>query len=115
MPKLKENQVPSHRLRKQSGQSIVTGEHGSAASRAEYWRLTGEWRAANGTMSIAVGSDLASGTRQQSRKPDAASQAVVDACRLCPSQLRAAALQLAQRCGRASGDLLCGGFAFASP
>ena len=40
MPKLKDNQVPSYRLHKQSGQAIVTlsgrdsllGRHGSAAT-----------------------------------------------------------------------------------
>jgi hypothetical protein len=54
MPKLKDNQVRSYRLHKQSGQAIVTlngrdvllGQHGSAASKAEYRRLTAEWLAA---------------------------------------------------------------------
>src|SRR5215213_1332156 len=57
MPKLKENQVPSYRLHKQSGHAIVTlngrdflvGKHGSVASRQEYQRLTGEWRATKAT------------------------------------------------------------------
>src|SRR5688572_25985579 len=56
MPKLGENQVPSYRLHKQSGQAIVTlngrdvllGAHGSAASKAEYRRLTAEWQAMKG-------------------------------------------------------------------
>ncbi len=56
MPKLKENQVPSYRLHKQSGQAIVTlggrdfllGAAGSAASKSEYRRLTAEWLAAMG-------------------------------------------------------------------
>jgi integrase len=51
MPKLKEGQLPKYRLHKQSGQAIVTlsgrdfllGKHGSAASKQEYRRLTGEW------------------------------------------------------------------------
>ena len=53
MPTLKENQVPSYRLHKQSGQAIVTlngkdillGSHGTAASKAEYHRVTSEWLA----------------------------------------------------------------------
>jgi hypothetical protein len=53
MPKLKEGQLPSYRLHKQSGQAIVSlngrdfllGEHGSAASKQEYRRLTAEWLA----------------------------------------------------------------------
>ena len=56
MPKLKENQVPSYRLHKQSGQAIVTlsgrdillGRHGSATSKQEYRRLTAEWLATQG-------------------------------------------------------------------
>src|SRR5688572_410222 len=56
MPKLKENQVPSYRLHKQSGQAIVTlsgrdfllGPHGSATSKQEYRRLTAEWLATQG-------------------------------------------------------------------
>jgi hypothetical protein len=53
MPKLQENQVPSYRLHKQSGQAIVTlsgkdhllGTHGTKASRAKYDQLIGEWLA----------------------------------------------------------------------
>lgn len=53
MPKLKENQVPSYRLYRQSGQAIVTlsgrdhllGAHGSPESRAKYDRLIAEWLA----------------------------------------------------------------------
>jgi hypothetical protein len=49
-PSLKENQVPSYRLHKQSGQAIVTlngrdilvGRHGSTASKCEYRRVTSE-------------------------------------------------------------------------
>ena len=56
MPKLKDNQIPSYRLHKQSGQAIVTlsgkdhllGAHGSAASKAEYKRLTAEWHVGGG-------------------------------------------------------------------
>ena len=52
MPKLKDNQVPSYRLHKQSGQAIVTlngrdvllGKHDTKASRDEYLRVTNEWR-----------------------------------------------------------------------
>lgn len=67
MPKLKENQVPSYRLHKQSGQAIVTlnsrdfllGKHGSAASKQEYQRLTGEWRAVKGVTPVVTGPGLA--------------------------------------------------------
>lgn len=67
MPKLKENQVPSYRLHKQSGQAIVTlsgrdfllGKHGGASSKSEYRRLTGEWRAAKGIAPVIAGTDLA--------------------------------------------------------
>src|SRR5687768_11723982 len=53
MPKLKENEVPSYRRHKQSGQAIVTlsgkdhllGEYESKASREKYDRLIGEWLA----------------------------------------------------------------------
>jgi hypothetical protein len=63
--KLKDNQVPSDRLHKQSRQAIVTldgrdyllGKHESAASRAEYRRLTSEWLANRGVPRDA-GSDL---------------------------------------------------------
>ncbi len=56
MPKLSEGQLPSYRLHKQSGQAIVTlsgrdfllGQHGTAASKREYRRLTGEWLAGHG-------------------------------------------------------------------
>lgn len=55
MPKLKDNQVPSYRLHRQSGQAIVTlngrdillGKHGSESSRGEYQRRVAEW-VANG-------------------------------------------------------------------
>jgi integrase len=51
MPKLKENQVPSYRLHKQSGQAIVSlsgrdhvlGKFDSKESREKYDRLIGEW------------------------------------------------------------------------
>jgi len=51
MPKPKENQVPSYRRHKQSGQAIVTlsgkdhllGTHGTKTSRAKYDQLIGEW------------------------------------------------------------------------
>ena len=54
MPKLQDNQVPSYRLHKQSGQAIVTlngkdillGKHGAKASRDEYSRVIAEWLAA---------------------------------------------------------------------
>jgi hypothetical protein len=54
--KLKDNQVPSYRLHKQSGQAIVTlngrdillGKYGSASSKAEYRRRTAEWLASKG-------------------------------------------------------------------
>ena len=44
MPKLKDNEVPSYRLHKQSGQAVVTlngrdhllGQHGSSASKKKY-------------------------------------------------------------------------------
>lgn len=53
MPKLADDQVPSYRLHRQSGQAIVTlsgrdvllGEHGSRESREKYNRLTAEWHA----------------------------------------------------------------------
>jgi hypothetical protein len=53
MPKLKDNQVPTYRLHKQSGQAIVTlsgrdhllGPFGSAESREQYDRLIAEWLA----------------------------------------------------------------------
>jgi hypothetical protein len=53
MPKLKENEVPSYRLHKQSGQAIITlsgkdallGRHGTKDSRAKYDRLIAEWLA----------------------------------------------------------------------
>jgi len=51
MPRLKDNQVPSYRLHKQSGQAIVTlsgrdhllGKYGTKESRAKYDQLTGAW------------------------------------------------------------------------
>jgi hypothetical protein len=66
MPKLKENEVPAYRLHKQSGQAIVTlnrkdvllGKHGSAASKAEYRRLTAEWISTRGAPSSVTGDDL---------------------------------------------------------
>ena len=66
MPKLKENQVPSYRLHKQSGQAVVTlngkdvllGRHGSAESKAEYRRLTAEWMASKGVPPSVTGADL---------------------------------------------------------
>src|SRR5687768_14170551 len=62
MPKLKENQIPSYRLHKQSGQAIVTlsgkdhllGTYGSAASKEMYKRLTAEWLAGGGAALNAV-------------------------------------------------------------
>src|SRR5215211_3717226 len=56
MPKLKEGQLPAYRLHKQSGQAIITlsghdfllGKHGTAPSKQEYRRLTGEWLASRG-------------------------------------------------------------------
>jgi len=41
MPRLKDNQVPSYRLHKQSGQAVVTlngkdGKHGSAPSKSDH-------------------------------------------------------------------------------
>lgn len=50
MPKLKDNQVPAHRLHKQSGQALVTlngrdiclGVHDTPASREKFERLT-DW------------------------------------------------------------------------
>ena len=53
MPKLREGQLPSYRLHKQSGQAIVTlngkdvllGTHGSPASKSMYRRVTSEWLA----------------------------------------------------------------------
>jgi hypothetical protein len=51
MPKLKDSQVPSYRLHKQSGQAVVTlsgkdhllGKHESRESREKYDRLIAEW------------------------------------------------------------------------
>jgi hypothetical protein len=51
MPRLRENQAPSYRCHKQSGQAIVTfngrdillGHYGSEESRAKYDRLVAEW------------------------------------------------------------------------
>jgi len=51
MPKLRDDQVPSYRLHKQSGHAVVTlngrdhllGKHGSAASKKKYRQLTSEW------------------------------------------------------------------------
>jgi integrase len=65
MPKLKECQIPSYRLHMQSGQAIVTlnardhllGKHGSAASIAEYRRLTAEWLA-NAGLPVNARNDL---------------------------------------------------------
>ena len=56
MNKLKENQVPSYRLHKQSGQAVVTldgkdyllGTYNSATSKRAYQRLTTEWFANRG-------------------------------------------------------------------
>jgi hypothetical protein len=66
MPKLKPNAVPSYRRHKQSGQAIVTlsgrdfllGAYGSAASRAEYERLTAEWLANGRRLALRSGADL---------------------------------------------------------
>src|SRR5688500_2360381 len=62
MPKLKENQMPSYRLHKQSGQAIVTlsgkdhllGTYGTAASKAEYKRVTAEWLAGGAAVNAKV-------------------------------------------------------------
>src|SRR5687768_9797519 len=51
MPKLKDNQFPSYRLHKQSGQAVVTlngkdvllGAHDTPDSRAKYDRVVAEW------------------------------------------------------------------------
>ena len=56
MNKLKENQVPSYRLHKQSGQAVVTldgkdyllGTYNSPTSKRAYQRLTAEWLANRG-------------------------------------------------------------------
>jgi hypothetical protein len=53
MPKLADDQVPSYRIHRQSGQAIVTlsgrdvllGKHGTRESREKYNRLTAEWLA----------------------------------------------------------------------
>jgi integrase len=66
MPRLKENQLPSYRLHKQSGQAIVTlsgrdvllGKHGSADSKAEYQRVISEWLAGNRMAPDTDSSDL---------------------------------------------------------
>jgi len=54
MPKLRDVQVPSYRLHKQSRQAIVTlsgrdvllGRHGTRESREKYNRVIAEWLAA---------------------------------------------------------------------
>ena len=54
MPRLSDTAVPAYRLHKASGRAIVTvdgrdfylGTYKSAASKAEYSRLTGEWLSA---------------------------------------------------------------------
>src|SRR5688572_18816551 len=51
MPKLKDDQVPSYRLHKQSGHTIVTlngpdhllGPHNSGVSQKRYRQLTSDW------------------------------------------------------------------------
>jgi integrase len=66
MPKLTDNRIPSYRLHKQSGQAVVTlngadlllGKHGSAASKAEYNRVTSEWIANGRQRPIAAKPDL---------------------------------------------------------
>lgn len=68
MPKLKENQIPSYRLHKQSGQAIVTlngkdhllGPFNSEASKSKYKRLTSEWLGGGSIINTAVagGEDL---------------------------------------------------------
>jgi hypothetical protein len=63
MPRLKDNQVPAYRLHRSSGQAVITlngkdhllGKHGSAASKAEYRRLTAEWIATRGMPPSSVG------------------------------------------------------------
>ena len=58
--------VPSYRLHKPTRQAVVTldgrdiylGKYGSAASRKEYRRLTGEWLASGGASPIAEPSEL---------------------------------------------------------
>jgi len=58
MPKLQENQIPSYRLHKQSGQAIVTlsgrdiklGKYDSDESWAKYRRLTAEWQTTRGVV-----------------------------------------------------------------
>ena len=58
--------VPSYRLHKPTRQAVVTlggrdiylGKHGSAVSRREYRRLTGEWLASGGALPIAEPSEL---------------------------------------------------------
>ncbi len=65
MPKLTEDRLPSYRRHKQSGQAIVTlsgrdhllGPYGSAASRAEYQRLTSEWQA-SGRQPLALAHEI---------------------------------------------------------
>ena len=59
MPRLK-NRLPSYRSHRGSGQAVVTlygldyylGLYGTAASRREYDRLTGEWQAGNSPAGI---------------------------------------------------------------
>src|SRR5580765_4044571 len=66
MPRLKDNEIPSYRLHKQSGQAVVTlngkdvllGKHGSAASKAEYRRLTAEWLSTRGAPPSVIRDDL---------------------------------------------------------
>ncbi len=58
--------VPSYRLHRPTRQAVVTldgrdiylGKHGSAASRKEYRRLTGEWLASGGVSPIVEPSEL---------------------------------------------------------
>jgi integrase len=65
MPKLK-NLTPSYRRHKASGQAVVSlagrdvylGKYNTAASRAEYNRVIGEWTASGGTLPAQQASDL---------------------------------------------------------
>jgi integrase len=76
MPRLKDNEVPSYRLHKQSGQAIVTlngrdillGRHKTAASKAEYNRQIAEW--------------IANGRRLPGTKPDLTISGLMDAFRI---------------------------------
>ena len=97
MPKLKENQVPSYRLHKQSGQAIVTlagkdhllGTYGTAASKATYKRLIAEWlsgggAAVNASADLSVVElvrDFMAHAKIYYRRPDGA----IDELRLAPN------------------------------